>query len=47
VLSAIGADPDRKSVRFSFSHYNPRDAVDLLIEKLRTILPARQPAEAI
>lgn len=47
VLSAIGADPDRKSVRFSFSHYNTREEVDFLIEKLRTILPARQPAEAI
>ena len=45
VLSAIGADPDRKSVRFSFSHYNTREEVDFLVEKLRTILPVRKEAE--
>ena len=40
VLSAIGADPDRKSIRFSFSHYNTREEVDVVIEKLKSILPA-------
>ncbi|MCK6692902.1 MAG: cysteine desulfurase, partial [Thermoanaerobaculia bacterium] len=40
VLSAIGADPGRKSIRFSFSHYNTREEVDVVIEKLKSILPA-------
>jgi cysteine desulfurase len=41
VLTAIGADPDRKSIRFSFSHYNTRAEVDFVVEKLKTILPVR------
>lgn len=44
VLEAIGADPARKSVRFSFSHYNTHDEVDVAVEKLRAILPANTPA---
>lgn len=39
VLEAIGADPARKSIRFSFSHYNTRDEVDFVVEKLKAILP--------
>lgn len=39
VLSAIEADPARKSIRFSFSHYNTRDEVDFVVEKLKNILP--------
>jgi len=39
VLGAIGADPARKSIRFSFSHYNTRDEVDFVVEKLKSILP--------
>lgn len=46
VLEAIGADPARKSIRFSFSHYNTRAEVDAVIEKLRAILPAPTPAFA-
>ncbi len=46
VLEAIGADPVRKSIRFSFSHYNTREEVDFIIEKLKTILPARVAVEA-
>jgi cysteine desulfurase len=46
VLEAIGADPARKSIRFSFSHYNTREEVDFVIEKLKTILPARVAVEA-
>ncbi len=42
VLEAIGAAPDRKSIRFSFSHYNSREEVDYLLGKLKTILPARE-----
>ncbi|HRI59197.1 MAG TPA: cysteine desulfurase family protein [Saprospiraceae bacterium] len=41
VLEAIGADPARKSIRFSFSHYNTKEEVDFVVEKLKTILPAR------
>ncbi|MFN0013509.1 MAG: cysteine desulfurase family protein [Saprospiraceae bacterium] len=44
VLGAIGADPMRKSIRFSFSHYNSREEVDFVLEKLRSILPAGVPA---
>lgn len=39
VLEAIGADPGRKSIRFSFSHYNTREEVDYVVEKLKSILP--------
>jgi cysteine desulfurase len=39
VLEAIRADPARKSIRFSFSHYNTCEEVDFLVEKLKGILP--------
>jgi cysteine desulfurase len=39
VLEAIGASPDRKSIRFSFSRYNTRADVDFAIEKMKTIFP--------
>lgn len=39
VLEAIGADPARKSVRFSFSHFNTKAEMDYVIEKLKTIIP--------
>lgn len=41
VLEAIGADPARKSIRFSFSHYNTKEEVDFVVEKLKAILPAQ------
>jgi len=41
VLEGIGADPARKSIRFSFSHYNTKEEVDFVIEKLKTIVPVR------
>ncbi|MBL7797487.1 MAG: cysteine desulfurase [Saprospiraceae bacterium] len=44
VLEAIGADPQRKSIRFSFSHYNTREEVDYVVEKLRVIFPQAVPA---
>ena len=44
VLEAIGADPERKSVRFSFSHYNTRAEVDFVIEKLKSVLPLKSVA---
>jgi cysteine desulfurase len=40
VLEAIGADPGRKSVRFSFSHFNTKEEVDFVIEQLKKIIPA-------
>jgi cysteine desulfurase len=46
VLEAIGAAPDRKSIRFSFSHYNSREEVDFVINKLKTILPVREAVTA-
>ncbi len=42
VLSAIGADPKRKSVRFSFSHYNTREEIDFVVGKLKELMPVRQ-----
>ncbi len=41
VLEGIAADPVRKSIRFSFSHYNTKEEVDFVIEKLKTIVPVR------
>ncbi|MBP7272612.1 MAG: cysteine desulfurase [Saprospiraceae bacterium] len=41
VIQAIGGDPDRKTIRFSFSHYNSIADVDYCIERLRLILPTR------
>jgi cysteine desulfurase len=46
VLQAIGADPDRKSIRFSFSHYNTRDEVDFVVGKLRGIVAPKAHAVA-
>jgi len=46
VLEAIGADPARKSVRFSFSHYNTNEEVDFVVEKLRAFLPVREVAHS-
>ncbi|MCW5924275.1 MAG: cysteine desulfurase [Saprospiraceae bacterium] len=47
VLEAIGADPARKSIRFSFSHYNTKEEVDFVVEKLKTILPMRASAAVV
>lgn len=37
VLTAIGASPDRPSVRFSFSKNNTKDEVDYVVAKLRDL----------
>ena len=37
VLTAIGANPDRPSVRFSFSKYNTKEEVDYTVAKLREL----------
>lgn len=38
VLTAIGCDPKRPSVRFSFSKYNSKEEVDFVVEKLKELL---------
>jgi cysteine desulfurase len=42
VLEAIGTDPDRKSIRFSFSHYNTRAEVDFVVQQLAQILAPKK-----
>lgn len=38
VLTGIGADPDRPSVRFSFSKYNTKAELDYVVEKVKEIV---------
>lgn len=38
VLTAIGADPERKAIRFSFSHYNTAEEIDFVVEQLKKSL---------
>ncbi len=40
VLKGIGANPDRPSVRFSFSRYTTKEELDFALEKLKEIIPA-------
>ncbi|MBI1227643.1 MAG: aminotransferase class V-fold PLP-dependent enzyme [Bacteroidetes bacterium] len=42
VLTAIGADPNRKTIRFSFSHLNTKEEMDALVEKLKSMLEKRK-----
>lgn len=37
VLTAIGANPDKPSVRFSFSKYNTKEEVDIVVSKLKEV----------
>src|SRR5262249_39700058 len=39
VLDAIHADPNKVAVRFSFSHYNTKEEVDIVVEKLKQWVP--------
>jgi cysteine desulfurase len=41
VLSALGVDPSRKTIRFSFSKMNTMEEVETVIEKLKTIIPTK------
>jgi cysteine desulfurase len=41
VLNAIKSSPDRKTIRFSFSHYNTKEEVDFVVEKLKTMVPQK------
>jgi len=38
VLTAIGAHSDRPSVRFSFSKYNTKEEIDIVVSKIKEIL---------
>lgn len=40
VLEGIHADPDRRVVRFSFSHLNQKEEADEVVEKITGMLPA-------
>lgn len=42
VLSAIGAEPNRKTIRFSFSHLNTLAEVDAVVEKLKGVVEERK-----
>ena len=39
VIEGLKGDPDRKTIRFSFSHNNTREEVDFVVGKLKEILP--------
>lgn len=39
VLEAIGANPERVAIRFSFSKYNTKEEVDFVISKLKELVP--------
>ncbi len=41
VLTAIGADANRKSIRFSFSHYTTKEDIDITLEKLSNIVKTK------
>ncbi|MET4083991.1 cysteine desulfurase [Pedobacter sp. UYP30] len=38
VLNGIKADPERPSVRFSFSKYNTKEEIDFVIDKVKTVV---------
>jgi len=46
VLESINAATDRKTIRFSFSHFNTKEEVDFLIEKLKPILAVKKEVAA-
>lgn len=41
VIQALGADPDRRMVRFSFSAFNTFEEVDFVVDQIKTILPTQ------
>jgi cysteine desulfurase len=40
VLEAIGTDPKRKTIRFSFSALNTLEEIDYTVNKLKELIPA-------
>lgn len=45
VLKAIGTNPDRKTIRFSFSPFNSKQEIDYVVEKLKALVPERSTIE--
>ncbi len=41
VMQAVASDPNRKTIRFSFSHYNTKEEVDFMIQTLKKIVPEK------
>lgn len=41
VLQHIGLEPSRKTVRFSFSHFNTKEEIDFLIKNLEKLSPLK------
>ncbi len=39
VLQAIGHDPERKTMRFSFSKYNTAEEIDFVLDEIRKVFP--------
>ena len=44
VLESIQSPIDRKTIRFSFSHYNTKAEIDFLIEKLKSVVALKEAA---
>ncbi len=42
VVQALGLDPNRKTIRFSFSHYNTKEDIDGLMEALAPLVEANK-----
>jgi len=41
VIEALKRSPDRKTIRFSFSHHNTKEEIDFAVAKLEEIIPSR------
>jgi cysteine desulfurase len=42
VLNALKLDPDRKTIRFSFSHYNTIEELDIVLDKLKKLVELKK-----
>jgi cysteine desulfurase len=41
VIAALHGDPERTTIRFSLSHLNTKEEVDVVVEKLQAVLPEK------